>query len=394
MFDGALCLQVLSLASTNSNPKVVELALGCLHKLVAHAWLHGESSMFEGLMDDGSDVVAQVVKLVVKCGESSTNEAVQLAVIRALLTFTTAEHFVAHGDCLMSAVRAVFNLALGSESQTIKRTACNALLQMLNTVAKRITCSMHHYGSLLSAPTSKRPSDQGDDHLPSPSPSHHQLHSRASQDHATAIATANAAMAAAAAAAQAGPSGNTTASGSGGGGDASGLFEGLQVLPPSGALSAELANDARTAQFASLAEQSDLRGLEAAIGGGATGDHDPEGSSASGGTGGVGIASPTRQDSGPRRSSISVSPAVDAAGAGQYGRTSDAASVLTPARDSTRLSPHSPRALQQSQSLSALSVMERDVLQVLTAFCKLASRESGKHESTTSTSCAFCLGLA
>lgn len=166
------------------------------------------------------------------------------------------------------------------------------------------------------------------------------------------------------------------------------------MSPPSGALSAELANDARTAQFASLAEQSDLRGLEAAIGGGATGDHDPEGSSASGGTGGVGIASPTRQDSGPRRSSISVSPAVDAAGAGQYGRTSDAASVLTPARDSTRLSPHSPRALQQSQSLSALSVMERDVLQVLTAFCKLASRESGKHERTTSTRCAFCLGLA
>lgn len=54
----------------------------------------------------------------------------QLSVIRALLTFTTAEHFLAHGDSLMSAVRAVFNLALGSESEDIKRTACNALLQV------------------------------------------------------------------------------------------------------------------------------------------------------------------------------------------------------------------------------------------------------------------------
>ena len=42
----------------------------------------------------------QVVALVGKCSESN-GEQVQLAVIRALLTVTTAEHFVLHGDCLM-----------------------------------------------------------------------------------------------------------------------------------------------------------------------------------------------------------------------------------------------------------------------------------------------------
>ena len=67
--------------------------------------------------------------MVVKCGEAP-GEALQLAVIRALLTFSTAEHFLAHGDCLMAAVRTVFNLALGSEAEIIKRTACNALLQV------------------------------------------------------------------------------------------------------------------------------------------------------------------------------------------------------------------------------------------------------------------------
>ena len=41
---------------------------------------------------------------ITKCGENSS-EAVQLAVIRALLTITTAEHFVAHGESLMQAVR-------------------------------------------------------------------------------------------------------------------------------------------------------------------------------------------------------------------------------------------------------------------------------------------------
>lgn len=76
-----------------------------------------------------SDVVGRVVCLVIKCGESP-NEALQLGVVRALLTFTTAEHFIAHGDCLMAAVRCVFNLALGAESESNKRTACNALLQV------------------------------------------------------------------------------------------------------------------------------------------------------------------------------------------------------------------------------------------------------------------------
>lgn len=43
---------------------------------------------------------AQVVSLICKCSESN-GESVQLGVVRALLTVTTAEHFVLHGDCLM-----------------------------------------------------------------------------------------------------------------------------------------------------------------------------------------------------------------------------------------------------------------------------------------------------
>ena len=42
----------------------------------------------------------QVASIVSKCGEAS-NTDVQLAVIRALLTITTAEHFRCHGDCLV-----------------------------------------------------------------------------------------------------------------------------------------------------------------------------------------------------------------------------------------------------------------------------------------------------
>lgn len=80
-----------------------------------------------------------MVELVSKAATESNSEAVHLAVIRALLTITTAEHFIVHGDSLMQAVRCVFNIALGSSSADIQRTSRSALLQMLNTVVKRVT---------------------------------------------------------------------------------------------------------------------------------------------------------------------------------------------------------------------------------------------------------------
>ena len=60
----------------------------------------------------------QVVTSITKCGENSS-EAVQLAVIRALLTITTAEHFVAHGESLMQAVRLHLSSALLILSQMV-----------------------------------------------------------------------------------------------------------------------------------------------------------------------------------------------------------------------------------------------------------------------------------
>jgi hypothetical protein len=62
-----------------------------------------------------------------------------LRLLLLLLLLCAAEHFIAHGECLLSAVRAVFNLALGAENPINKRTASNALLQMLNTICKRVT---------------------------------------------------------------------------------------------------------------------------------------------------------------------------------------------------------------------------------------------------------------
>ncbi|CAD7699205.1 unnamed protein product [Ostreobium quekettii] len=138
--SAAAVLEPLRLACKCNIPRIVEPALGCVHKLVAYAWIQGESSP-SGEMDDGT-LVTQIVAMVVKCSELA-NEQVYLAVVKSLLTFATAEHFLAHGKCLLLTVRTVFNLAVGVEDGNLKRTASNALLQMLNTTVKRITVTQY-----------------------------------------------------------------------------------------------------------------------------------------------------------------------------------------------------------------------------------------------------------
>lgn len=68
-------------------------------------------------MDDGT-LVTEIVAMVVKCVQLG-NASIYLAVIRALLTFATADHFVAHGHCLLHMVptphSSKFETGLGSD---------------------------------------------------------------------------------------------------------------------------------------------------------------------------------------------------------------------------------------------------------------------------------------
>jgi hypothetical protein len=223
-------------------------------------WLQGESSPggsmdllgFDGNAIDGDDIVAQVIKMVIKCGETS-NEAQQLAVVRALLTFTTAEHFIPHGECLLAAVRTVFNLALSSDAVVNRRTASNALLQMLNTIAKRVT-QIQPRGTGSEDATSRAASDALEIFRSS---SFHSLGGAGSTSGALISPK---------------PSLETIARQPGGTPIAIG---GYQASPQAQAEGD--ANSGRAAQFATLAAQRDLRGLEAALEAGAPAAADQEG---------------------------------------------------------------------------------------------------------------------
>ena len=374
-------LKPLELACSSNMQKVVELALGCLHKLVAHAWLHGESTP-SGTMDmlsatgsvDGDDTVAQVVKMVIKCGETP-HESLQLAVVRALLTFTTAEHFITHGECLLAAVRAVFNLALNSENPINKRTASNALLQMLNTIAKRVTqIQPRNTGSECSF-TSRTASDAFELGRSSSIATHYAGHSPKDTRHPLG-----------------GPSflslssGNLHGmSGSLHGSNAAALAVQASIMDP---LSPAEADDGRLVQLAALAEQQNIRGLEAALQAAAPpaddggdddgGPYDSElVSQSSISTINTPMAAAGLQRDGSGDGSLEASSGlVCAAASGSYGQMAAASRT-----QQTLSAAAVARVAARGRVNQRLSTPEKDVLLVLTAFCKLASRETGSSSS-------------
>lgn len=315
-----------------------------------------------------------------------------------------AEHFIAHGECLLSAVRAVFNLALGAENPINKRTASNALLQMLNTICKRVTqiqprltggsseCSSRTVSEALEmyysgagagfhnhSPHSNRGSGTGLDHMASPlapAPGTSNL------QHQTSDAAGT-------------PPYDPDAAAGGGLPISTGASNGARVSSSS---TASTAAAARAAQLAELAEKKDLQGLEAALEA-AAGDDPDDGedeetaemrSSATAAVVSAGLQSLTAAAGAPAPGGIPESAAAGAQGTGTVsGQLQHHSSIGPPANvlqsqaswqqpqpyQQSRLSGQASHGSRPSRHGQRLTTQEKDVLLVLTAFCKLASRE-------------------
>ena len=131
-------LSLLRSCLESRNEKVIDPALSCLHKLIAYAYLQGETRP-SGRLDDVKNMVNTVVLMTAKAANRmSLNSKVQLTAVKTLLTASTAEHFVPHGDCLMLAVRTAFNIAVNGSTKDVQNAAASALLQMMNTILKRV----------------------------------------------------------------------------------------------------------------------------------------------------------------------------------------------------------------------------------------------------------------
>lgn len=63
--------------------------------------------------------------MVSRCGELG-GESIQLAVLRALLTIATADHFVVHGDCLMQVRLTQYSRNLRTAIVTMRKILASA----------------------------------------------------------------------------------------------------------------------------------------------------------------------------------------------------------------------------------------------------------------------------
>jgi brefeldin A-inhibited guanine nucleotide-exchange protein len=159
--DGAAreMMLVLRDAIDTRKPVVMEVALDCLQKLVSfklvqgpvHSINHKRETLVRGA--NGKDTViledaaaplqfaaqppqAQAIELMCQCDDTG-DEAVELRLLKALLTVTTSPTLPVHGQALLLAVRACYNVFLTSRSEVTQATAKATLTQMVNVVFQR-----------------------------------------------------------------------------------------------------------------------------------------------------------------------------------------------------------------------------------------------------------------
>ena len=120
--------------------KITSKSLDCLQKLMAYGYLKGRRLVTD--RDDSGQprqrpLVALIVETICSC-KTSTDENVQLQVIKALLTAVTCNHCEVHETSLLKAVQACYHIHLESRSAVNRTTAKGTLRQMVNIVFERM----------------------------------------------------------------------------------------------------------------------------------------------------------------------------------------------------------------------------------------------------------------
>ncbi|XP_074273160.1 brefeldin A-inhibited guanine nucleotide-exchange protein 2-like [Silene latifolia] len=135
--DSELILSPFLNAAASANPKIADAGVTCLQKLIAHGYLRGEADSAGSSHE--SKLLARVIDSVCRCVEVNVNdEAIELLVIKSLLTAVTSTSIRIHGDCLLQVVRTCYDVYLGSRNVVNQTTAKASLIQMLVIVFRRM----------------------------------------------------------------------------------------------------------------------------------------------------------------------------------------------------------------------------------------------------------------
>lgn len=114
--------------------KIVDPAVDCIQKLIAHGYLRGEADP-TGATE--AKFLSKLIESVCKCHDLG-DDAIELLVLKTLLSAVTSMSLRIHGDCLLQIVRTCYDIYLGSKNVVNQTTAKASLIQMLVIVFRRM----------------------------------------------------------------------------------------------------------------------------------------------------------------------------------------------------------------------------------------------------------------
>ncbi|GER57768.1 guanine nucleotide exchange family protein [Striga asiatica] len=130
--DAEFLLHPVVMALDSGSVKVVEPALDCVFRLFSFGLIRGCE-----IEDSSSSVVFRLIDSVCKCAAVG-DEAVELAVLKVLLSAVRSPCIYIRGTCLVYVVRSCYNVYLGGRSGTNQICAKSVLAQMMVIVFTRV----------------------------------------------------------------------------------------------------------------------------------------------------------------------------------------------------------------------------------------------------------------
>ncbi|GER55212.1 guanine nucleotide exchange family protein [Striga asiatica] len=130
--DAEFLLQPLVMALDSGSVKVIEPALDCAFRLFSFGIVRGCE-----IKDSASSIIFRLIDSVCKCAAVG-DEAVELAVLKVLLSAVRSPCIYIRGDCLVYVVRSCYNIYLGGRSGTNQICAKSVLAQMMIIIFTRV----------------------------------------------------------------------------------------------------------------------------------------------------------------------------------------------------------------------------------------------------------------
>ncbi|PPD91846.1 hypothetical protein GOBAR_DD11205 [Gossypium barbadense] len=134
LFESEFILGPLINACATAFNKIVDPAVDCIQKLIAYGYLRGEADPSGG---PEAQLLSKLIESVCKCHDLS-DDAIELLVLKTLLSAVTSVSLRIHGDCLLQIVRTCYDIYLGSKNVVNQTTAKASLVQMLVIVFRRM----------------------------------------------------------------------------------------------------------------------------------------------------------------------------------------------------------------------------------------------------------------